>query len=191
MAKLESADPSLETYRASVEFRIGMHTFPYVRKTVHGNAYFKRPGRMEIVFTDLPGFAQRFKNLYVGLGTPDEWEQKFDIDAATSVQPDGRSVAYLIMTPRKGDHRLQHVDVYVDEVSSLPSRIVWVYKDGRIEMTQKIVTLGAHHVIGGQNADIRLPGVHAYVDATIANYAINVPIDDAVFTKKPVPSPSP
>ena len=191
MAKLEAADPTLESYRAHVEFSVGLHTFPYLRKTVHGDAYFKRPSRMEIVFTDLPGFAQRFKNLYVGLGTPSEWNQKFDIDASTSTGPDGRTVSYLIMTPKKLDRRLQHVDVYVDPASSLPSRIVWVYRDGRIEMKQTIVPFEGHNVIAAQNADIRLPGVHAFVNATIANYAINVPIDDAVFTKKPSPQPQP
>lgn len=187
MQKLESADPSLETYRASVEFSIGLHSFPYVRKTVHGQAYFKRPSRMEIVFTDLPGFAQRFKNLYVGLGTPSEWETKFDIDAASETPTDGSAAVYLVMTPRKPDRRLQHVDVHIDPVSNLPQRIVWTYRDGSIEMKQKIVSFGGHHVIGAQTADIRLPGVHAYVNATIADYVINAPIDDAVFTKKPAP----
>ena len=187
MQTLESADPSLETYRASVEFNVGLRTFPFLRKTVHGQAYFKRPSKMEIVFTDLPVFARRFKNLYVGLGTPAEWGAKFTIDAARETLPDGRTAIYLIMIPRKGDRRLQHVDVHVDPISSLPERIVWTYRDGTIEMKQTFVEFEGHNVIGAQTADIRLPGVHAYVNATIANYAINVPVDDAVFTKKSTP----
>ncbi|GAC1407617.1 MAG: hypothetical protein NVSMB64_14690 [Candidatus Velthaea sp.] len=184
LAQLESADPSLQTYRANVEFSVGLRSFPFLHKVVHGDAYFKRPGRMEIVFRDLPGFAQRFSNVYVGLGTPADWEKKFEIDTAQAVMPDGRAVTYLVLTPRKADHRLQHVAVYIDPASSLPNRITWTYRDGAIEMKQDIVLFNGHNVIAAQNADIRLPGVHAYVNAKIANYAINVPVDDAVFTKK-------
>ena len=183
LAQLEGADPSLQTYRANVEFSVGLKTFPFLHKTVHGDTYFKRPGRMEFVFRDLPIFAQRFRNLYIGLGTPAAWETKFEIDVAQSVLPDGQAVSYLLLTPRKTDRRLQHVAVFIDRSSSLPSRIIWTYRDGAIEMKQDIVEVNGHNVVAAQNADIRLPGVHAYVNAKIANYAINVPVDDAVFTK--------
>ncbi|MFN2460211.1 MAG: outer membrane lipoprotein carrier protein LolA [Candidatus Velthaea sp.] len=185
MAQLSAADPSLQTYRANVEFSVGLKTFPYLHKTLHGETFFKRPSRLEIVFSDLPGFAQSFKNLYVGLGTPADWEKKFEIDVAQEALPDGKSLPYLVLTPRKPDRRLQHVDVFIDLVSSLPNRIVWRYRDGVIQMRQDIVEFNGHSVISAQNADIRLPGVHAYVNAKMANYAINVPVDDAVFTKKP------
>ncbi|GAC1415119.1 MAG: hypothetical protein NVSMB5_03940 [Candidatus Velthaea sp.] len=187
LAQLEGADPSLQTYRANVEFSVGLKTFPFLHKTVHGDTYFKRPGRLEFVFSDLPGFAQRFKNLYIGLGTPAEWEKKFEIEVAQSVLAEGETVSYLLLTPRRSDRRLKNVAVYIDRASSLPSRIVWTYRDGAIEMKQEIVPLNGHNVIAAQNADIRLPGVHAYINAKIANYAINVPVDDAVFTKKPQP----
>jgi hypothetical protein len=184
LAQMENTDPTLQTYRANVEFTVGLHTFPFVRKTLHGDAYFKRPSRMEIVFTDLPAFAKRFSNLYVGLGTPRDWERKFSI-AAVNV-PGGHP--YLILTPRASGGRLRHVDVYVDPASWLPARIVWTYVDGRIEMVQTIVARDGHHVIGAQTADIRMPWGHAYARARIEDYAINVPIDDAVFTT-PAPSP--
>ena len=71
LAKLAGADPDLRTYRADVAFDVGLHSFPYLRKTLHGNAYFKRPARMELVFSDLPPIARGFRNLYVGLGTPE------------------------------------------------------------------------------------------------------------------------
>jgi hypothetical protein len=52
-------------------------------------------------------------------------------------------------------------------------------------MNQDIVEVNGHSVVSNQRADIHLPGVHAYVVAKIGNYAFNVPVDDAVFTKKP------
>ena len=187
LAKLAAADPDLRTYRADVAFDVGLRTFPYLRKTLHGNAYFKRPARMEIVFNDLPPIARAFRNLYVGLGTPGDWATKFTITSAAE-RIDGRDVGYLVLTPRVADRRLREVDVYVDEVVALPGRIVWRYTDGRVEMRQRFGRVDGHDLVVAQNADIRLPAVHAYVNAQITNYAVNVAVDDAVFTpKKPSP----
>jgi hypothetical protein len=181
LAKLASADPDLRTYRADVAFDVGLHTFPYLRKTLHGNAYFKRPARMELVFSDLPPIARGFRNLYVGLGTPGDWARKFAITSARE-RVDGREVSYLVLTPLTADHRLREVDVYVDDAVALPQRIVWRYSDGRVEMRQRFGRVDGHDLIVAQDADIRLPAVHAYVNARISNYALNVDVDDAVFT---------
>ncbi|GAC1418491.1 MAG: hypothetical protein NVSMB64_28150 [Candidatus Velthaea sp.] len=183
--QLEGADPTLQSYRADVEFSVGLRTFPYLRKTVHGEAFFKRPNQMEIVFRDLPGLAARFKNVYVGLGSPAQWEKKYTIDVAQSAGARSEAESYLVMVPRNPDRRLQRIDVFLDKRTSLPARILWVYRDGSIEMNQVIVEQDGHNVIAAQVADIHLPGVHAVVNTKIANYAINAPIDDAVFTKKP------
>jgi hypothetical protein len=184
LARMEAADPGLQTYTANVEFKVGLHSFPFLRKTLHGEAYFKRPSRMELVFSDLPSFAQAFRNVYVGLGTPSDWEKKFTIGTAHDLTADGADEAYLVLTPRAADHRLRHVDVYLDSVRALPRRIVWTYRDGSISMDQRFSDVDGHSVISDQAADIRLPGVHAYVSAKIAGYAINVPVDDSVFTHR-------
>jgi hypothetical protein len=186
LAKLAAADPDLRTYRADVAFDVGLKTFPYLRKTLHGNAYFKRPARMEIVFSDLPPIARAFRNLYVGLGTPSDWAAKFAITSAVE-RVEGRDVGYLVLTPRVADRRLREVDVYVDDAVALPGRIVWRYADGRVEMRQRFGRVDGHDLVVAQDADIRLPAVHAYVNAHISNYAVNVEVDDAVFTPRKAP----
>lgn len=183
LAKLAGADPDVRSYRADVAFDVGLHSFPYLRRTLHGNAYFKRPARMELVFTDLPPVARAFRNLYVGLGTPSEWDRKFEI-ASAQERAGGVTATYLVLTPRIPSRRLREVDVYVDERAALPKRIVWRYRDGRIEMRQRFGSVDGHALVVTQDADIRLPAVHAYVRARITNYALNVDVDDAVFTKK-------
>jgi hypothetical protein len=188
LAKLNGADPDLQTYRADVAFDVGLKSFPYLRKSLHGSAYFKRPSRLEIVLSDLPAFARSFSNLYVGLGTPGDWEKKFTIACAVE-QADGRAVSYLVLTPRKADRRLREVDVYVDNDAGLPARIVWRYRDGRIEMRQRFGLVDGHALVVAQDADIRLPPFHAYVNARISNYALNVDVDDSVFTQKATPAP--
>jgi hypothetical protein len=61
---------------------------------------------------------------------------------------------------------------------------VWRYRDGRIDMLQRCARIDGHDLIVAQDADIRLPAVHAYVRARISNYALNVEVDDSVFTQK-------
>jgi hypothetical protein len=180
LERVNNASPEVESYRAAVDFNIGLHTFPFLRRTVHGNTYFKRPDRVEVVFSDLPSYAEHFRNVYVGLGTPYEWTRKFSIELASP----GTNAQHLVLTPKQRGGRLRNVAVYLDPQSSLPSRMVWSYHDGTIDMHQSIVPVDGHFVVGAQDADIKLPGVHAYVRARVYDYAFNVPIDDAVFTKK-------
>jgi hypothetical protein len=186
LARLAAADPDLRTYRADVAFDVGLHSFPYLRKTLHGNTYFKRPARMEVVFTDLPPVARAWSNLYVGLGTPADWERKFAITAAEDASAPHEQ--YLVLTPRAADHRLREVDVYVDRTIALPERIVWHYRDGRIEMRQRFARIDGHDLVVAQDADIRLPAMHAYVNARISNYVLNGDVDDKVFTKRETPA---
>lgn len=187
LAKLAAADPDLRTYRADVAFDVGLRTFPFLRKSLHGSAYFKRPARMEVVLADLPAYARGFSNLYVGLGTPSDWQKKFIISSAQDLT-DGRAVSYLVLTPRAPDRRLREVDVYVDAAAALPGRIVWRYRDGRIELRQRFAHVDGHDLVVAQDTDIRLPAVHAYVNSRISNYALNVDVEDSVFTKKPDPA---
>ena len=186
LASLANVDPDLQTYRADVAFDVGLHSFPYLRRTLHGNAYFKRPARMEVVFRDLPSFARGWSKLYVGLGTPSDWERKFTIGSAADPST-AEHAAYLVLTPRIADRRLREVDVFVDRSIGLPERIVWRYRDGQIDMHQLFGRVDGHDLIVAQNADIPLPAVHAFVHTHISNYAINVDVDDALFTKKPEP----
>lgn len=181
LEQIESADPSLQTYRASVEFELGLTSFPYVRKTVHGEAYFKRPGRMQIVFSDLPAIAQRFRQLYVGLGTPEDWRKKFDIRAEEQTAGEPAS-AYLILTPKVHDRRLKEVDIFIDPATSLPTHFVWRYADGIIEMRQQLGEVEGHPVIATQKTEIRLPGVRAFVNTKLTNVQINPQFEDSVFT---------
>ena len=183
LTRMIDADPALQSYRADVEFSIGLYSFPYLRRTIHGQAFFKRPGRVELVFTDLPAVAQRFRQLYVGLGSPAEWQRKFVVTAQETLVG-GHVVPELTLVPRV-DRRLKRVDVELDPRTSLPTAFVWHYGDGAIRMTQQIVDVGGHSVVASQAADIKLPGVHAFVNSHLTNVHVNAEVEDTVFTQAP------
>ena len=183
LATIEAIDPSVETYRADVEFTVGLHWPVALHKTLRGDTYFKRPSKMEVVFADLPAYARQFRNVYVGLGVPSEWERKFEINGIRTPQGQER----LLMIPRK-EGRLRTVAVSLDAASHLPAHVLWTYRDGTIDMEQQIASREGHFVIVAQHAEIRLPGVSAWIRSKVDHYRFNVPVDDAIFTKKAEPS---
>lgn len=81
------------------------------------------------------------------------------------------------------ERRLREVDLYLDQTVPLPQRIVWRYRDGRIEMRQRFARIEGHDLVVAHDTEIRLPAVHAFVSTRISNYAINVDLDDRTFTK--------
>jgi hypothetical protein len=94
VAKIETQDPSLDSYRASIDFAVGLHSFPYIRKSVRGTAYYKRPDRLELVMEKLPSYARSLEHIFVGLGPPETWSDKFDVtvgDAGTRNDTSGSS----------------------------------------------------------------------------------------------------
>ena len=181
-ARMQAADPALQSYRADVEFSVGMYSFPFVKKTLHGEAFFKRPDRLEIVFSDLPSFVRKYRQLYVGLGSPAVWRKKYEV-AAHETEREGETALRLVLTPRVSDQRLREVQIDLDGPSLLPRELVWLYSDGAIHTRQHIVQVDGHHVVTGQTTDIRFPGLHAFVHTTLHNVKVNAPFPDAVFTQ--------
>ena len=185
LAQIENLDPSLETYRARVEFSVGLHSFPYVKKTVHGETFFKRPDRMEIVFEDLPAYASHFKNVFVGLGTPHDWQRKFEISLVPHGSEPGASTE-LLLVPKAAGGRLRSIRVLLDSALMLPVKMLWTYHDGQIALTQSYVHVEGHTVLAAQSAEARFTLWRGFARTRLSKYAFNVPIDDAVFTKKEI-----
>ena len=179
---MASVDPTLESYRARVEFSVGLRSFPYVKKTVHGDTYFKRPDKMELIFEDLPAYAAHFKNVFVGLGSVRDWDTKFLITLANPPQG-GQGGAELILVPRKSS-RLHDVHVLLDPQTSLPRRMIWHYNDGQIVLETTYVHIADHYVVASQHAEAHFPMFRGWAHSQVSQYAFNVPIDEAIFTPK-------
>jgi hypothetical protein len=178
VARMETQDPSLESYRAAIDFTVGMHTFPFIRKSVRGTAYYKRPDRLELVMEKLPSYARGLEHIFVGLGPPETWGEKFDVTVADA----GTKDEHIRLVPKDRTARVRYVAIYVDSESGLPAKLVWDYSNGHIEMTQKIEKVGGHYVGTAQDADMHYPMVHAYMHTKVHDFNWNVPVDDAVFT---------
>jgi hypothetical protein len=177
--KIETGDASLESYRAAVDFTIGLHSFPFIRKSVHGTAYYKRPNRLELVTERLPSYARNLEHLFVSLGSPASWQVQFTVALADEGTPN----EHIRLVPKMTGSRVRWVEIHLDEPSGLPAKIVWMYTNGRIEMHQTIAKVAGHYVIVAQDADMHYPAVHAYMRTRIHDFEWNVAVDDAVFTE--------
>jgi hypothetical protein len=179
--RIEAGDPALESYRASLDFSVGLHSFPFLHKTVRGTTYYKRPGRTELVLEKLPGYLHGLisEHLFISLGPPQSWTAQFDVGL---VGEEGRD-EHIRLTPKMARTRIREVAIYLDEASGLPSKIVWLYTNGSIVMNQTVGKVEGHYVVVGADADMHYPAVHAYMHTKVHDFVWNVPVDDAIFTE--------
>jgi|GEM_PF-2082009 len=178
IAKIETQDPSFDSYQASIDFTMGVHSLPFFRRSVHGTAYYKRPDRLELVMEKLPSYAHDLEHIFVGLGPPQAWSEKF----AVTIAGQGGKNEHIELTPKDPGSRVRYVEIHLDQASGLPAKLVWDYTNGHIEMTQKIEKIAGHYVGTAQEAEMRYPMVHAYMRTKVHDFIWNAPVDDSIFT---------
>ena len=178
VTKIETQDPSLDSYRASIDFGVGLLSFPYIRKSVRSTAYYKRPDRLELVMEKLPSYARSLEHIFVGLGPPESWSDKFDV----AVGDAGTKNEHIRLVPKERGSRVRFIEIHLDEASGLPSKFVWDYTNGHIEMTQKIEKIAGHYVGTAQEAEMYYPMVHAFMRTKVHDFIWNAPVDDKIFT---------
>jgi hypothetical protein len=178
-AQIDAVDPGLASYTATVDFNIGLKSFPWYRFSRHGTAFYKRPGQLELVIEGMPRFASSFHQIFVGLGPTKNWTHDFD----ASVVHDPGPGPHILLTPKNSGSRVRRIDVFVDGPSGIPARIVWTYSNGHIELDESLKEIDGHRIVVAHDVDLQLPAFHAFLHANVHDIAMNAPVDDAVFTK--------
>lgn len=185
MSRMETRNPSLQTFQARVHVDARMQTFPWLAPSLDGTAYFKRPDNYEVVFDRVPSYAHGINKLFGDIGDPIAW-QRDSIVTYDGVQTvDGHPELALRLTKKVHSDQVQDTVAYVDPDSYQVLRMDFHYTNGgTITMTQRYKEQGPYSVIASQHADIHIPHVRAVADAAFGSYETNVAVDDSVFTKK-------
>jgi hypothetical protein len=177
-ARVDAAEPGLESYTATVDIKAGLRTFPWYGTSRSGDAYYKRPGRLELVINNMPRFISKFQHLFVGLGPTKDWTRDFN----ASVAEENTSTEHILLVPKNPQSRIRQIAVFLDPQSAIPSRILWTYTDGHVELDETFVDVAGHRIVAAHDVELALPAFHAYLHATVHDIAVNAPVDDAVFT---------
>ena len=167
-----------QAYKASVALHVRMRVFPFIRMTLHGNSWYKRPGLYRFVFRGVPIVAKAFSDMKYDLGDPARWPERYEVAFAPESTP---AAPVLRLTP-KSPVQVKQLDVTVDPAHGRILRAVWGRNDGgTITLVQTYVPgIAGHAVVQKQVSTINLPHMKAELEADYADFAA---ADEQALTK--------
>src|SRR3981081_1528293 len=97
LAALAAAPEQPVEYKASVALHVRMRVFPFIRMTLHGDSWYKRPGLYRFVFRGVPIVARALCARKYALGDAAHWSERYDI----AFSPDSTATAPILrLTPK-------------------------------------------------------------------------------------------
>jgi hypothetical protein len=168
LAALSSAPEQNEEYKASVALHVRLRVFPFIRVTLHGDSWYRRPGLYRFVFRGVPLIARAFSDMKYDLGDPARWPERYDIAFAPQSTP---AVPVLRLVP-KSPVMVRTLDVAVDPAHGRIVKAVWSRNDGGvITLLQTYAPISGHAYVSKQTAKIDLPRMKADLEAEYADFS--------------------
>jgi hypothetical protein len=168
LAELASAPDQPGEYKASVALHVRMRVFPFIRMTLHGDSWYKRPGLYRFVFRGVPLVARAFSDMKYDLGDPAHWTDRYEIAFAphsTAAEP------VLRLTP-KSPVMVKQLDVVLDPAHGRILKATWSRGDGgTITLVQTYTPVSGHAYVAKQAATINLPRMKAELVADYSDFA--------------------
>jgi hypothetical protein len=168
LAALSAAPEQHEEYKASVALRVRMRVFPFIRVTLHGDSWYRRPGLYRFVFRGVPLIARAFSDMKYDLGDPARWPERYDIAMAPQSTP---AEPVLRLVP-KSPLMVKTLDVAVDPAHGRIVKAVWSRNDGGvITLLQTYAPISGHAYVAKQTAKIDLPRMKADLEAEYTDFS--------------------
>jgi hypothetical protein len=177
LAALAASPEQPQAYKASVALHVRLRMFPFIRLTLHGDSWYRRPGLYRFVFRGVPIIAKAFSDMKYDLGDAAQWPDRYEIAFGPGSTDD---VPVLRLTP-KIPGLVKTLDVEVEPERGRVVRATWSRTDGGVITLTQTYAPGAagHAVVTKQLAKINLPRMKADLEADYADFA---PSEEAVGT---------
>lgn len=178
--RMQRVNSGLRSYSADVTVAIQLHTFPFLSPTLEGRAYYKRPDKTAVQFEAVPALAGQLKKVVGQIEPPSDWDRLYEV---TPTGDDGTTATFRLV--RKKNGRIDHVDVKVDDRTATVIEMLYYYKEdgGTIRFDNTYDQIDGNYVVKQQTGKVDVPHYNADISSSFANYRINVPIDDKVFSE--------
>jgi len=185
IVRMLDRNPALRSFRSRVHVDARMYNFPFLRPTLDGTSYFKRPDNYEVVFDRVPAYAKGFERLFNDIGDPASWEKQQNVTYDGTRVLGGRPMLVLRMTKKIRSDQLSYTLAYVDPATYEVSQMEWHYANGgTIVMTQTFRLEGPFRVLASQRATISIPHFRGIADSSYGRYETNGALSDSLFAKK-------
>lgn len=167
LAAMAAAPEQPEEYKASVSLHVRLRVFPFIRVTLHGDSWYRRPGLYRFVFRGVPLVARAFSDMKYDLGDPSRWPERYDIAFAPGSTVDA---PVLRLTP-KSPVMVKTLDVAIDPAHGKILKATWSRADGGvINLVQTYTPVAGHAYVAKQVATINLPRMKADLEADYADF---------------------
>lgn len=178
LEQLAASPDQPEEYKADVRLHVRMRVFPFIRITLRGDSWYKRPGLYRFVFRGVPFIARAFSEMKYDLGDPVHWPARYDIAFA----PDSTPAAPVLRLTPKSPVLVKTLDVALDPAHGRILKATWSRSDGGvITLVQNYAPVAGHQFVAKQTATIDLPRMKADLEANYANFNT----DDAAIGTAP------
>jgi hypothetical protein len=150
LAAMAAAPEQPEEYKASVSLHVRLRVFPFIRVTLHGDSWYRRPGLYRFVFRGVPLVARAFSDMKYDLGDPSRWPERYDIAFAPGSTVDQ---PVLRLTP-KSPVMVKTLDVAIDPAHGKILKATWSRADGGvINLVQTYTPVAGHAYVADLEAD--------------------------------------
>ncbi|MBV9409868.1 MAG: hypothetical protein JO164_13660 [Candidatus Eremiobacteraeota bacterium] len=168
LAMLAAAPEQPEEYKAAVALHVRMRVFPWIRITLHGDSWYKRPGLYRFVFRGVPVIARAFSDMKYDLGDPSHWAERYEIAHA----PESTAAVPVLRLTPKSPVLVKQLDVTLDPAHGRILKAVWSRGDGGLITLVQTYTpvVGTHAYVAKQTAKIDLPRMKADLEADYENF---------------------
>jgi hypothetical protein len=167
LASLAAAPEQPEEYKANVALHVRMRVFPFIRMTLRGDSWYKRPGLYRFVFRGVPIIARAFSDMKYDLGDPTHWAERYEMAFA----PESTAAAPILRLTPKTAVMVKTLDIAVDPAHGRILKATWHRNDGGvITLVQSYAPVAGHQFVSKQTATINLPRMKADLEADYQNF---------------------
>jgi hypothetical protein len=171
------------TFRAQTSMQLKQRNFPWASEVLSGTSYFEAPNHLTVKFTNLPGFMRGLPKAYAKVLNVGAWPQEYNVSLGGMQTVNGHTDYVLELTP-KSPQSTDHGLALVNPSDWTVEQVSWSLAGGvTLNMTEHYAQVASYKVPSAQDLTVKTPYATADGNATLRDYALNVPIDSQVFSQ--------
>jgi outer membrane lipoprotein-sorting protein len=183
MTNLVQHAPTPQSFTAATTMDLKQRSFPWTKVSLKGTSYFKAPNQLVVKFSNMPGYMSGLPQAYAKVLNVGAWPREYNATLGDSQNFNGHTDYALDLTPKEGGS--DRGVALVNPTNWTVERVTWDLSGGvQLAVSENYADVGSYRVPAKQNLSVRTPYATADGTATLDGYAMNVPINDGIFTKQ-------
>jgi hypothetical protein len=181
MTSVAKSTRAPRSFEAATQLQLKQRSFPFTKIALSGTSYFQAPNRLAVRFTKVPGYMSGLPKAYATLLNVGAWPQEYNAAMMLPQSVNGHTDLALQLTPKSAQSTDRGVAL-VNPTNWTVEQVNWDLSGGvTLTMTEAYTNVGSYRVPASQSLSVHTPYATADGNATLQNYALNVPIDTGIF----------